>query len=89
MTRSQYRFGEDHYPHFMTATVVAWLPALSYPCFVEIVLNSWRFLQQQRNIDILAFVIMVPQTLVPQEQRFELCDRAWQRWWRPILRSRV
>ncbi len=40
MTRSRYRFGEDHYPHFITATVVAWLPVFSYPCFVEVILNS-------------------------------------------------
>lgn len=58
MSRSRYRFGEDHYPHFMTATVVAWLPVFSQPCFAEIVLNSWRFLQRERDIDILAFVIM-------------------------------
>lgn len=34
MTRSRYRFGEDHFPHFMTATVVAWLPVFSNPSFV-------------------------------------------------------
>jgi putative transposase len=42
----------------MTATIVAWLPVFSHPCFVEHILNSWRFLQSQRKIDILAFVIM-------------------------------
>ena len=44
MSRTRYRFGEEHYPHFMTATIVAWLPVFSYPCFVEVILNSWRFL---------------------------------------------
>ena len=58
MTRTRYRFGEDHYPHFMTATVVAWLPVFSCPRFAEIVLDSWRFLQTNRNIKILAFVVM-------------------------------
>ncbi|HUG70581.1 MAG TPA: transposase [Pirellulaceae bacterium] len=58
MSRTRYRFGEDHYPHFMTATIVAWLPVFSYPCFVEVILNSWRFLQTKREINILAFVIM-------------------------------
>ena len=58
MTRTRYRFGDDHYPHFMTATVVAWLPVFSNPCFANVILNSWRFLQKQREIDILAFVIM-------------------------------
>jgi len=58
MTRSRYRFGDDHYPHFMTSTVVAWLPIFSTPRFAEIVLDSWRFLQTEREIDILAFVIL-------------------------------
>ena len=34
------------------------LPAFSRPSFAEIILNSWRFLQTEREIDILAFVIM-------------------------------
>ena len=58
MTRSRYRFGDDHYPHFMTNTVVAWLPVFSQPDFAEVVLDSWRFLQRERGIDILAIVIM-------------------------------
>ncbi len=56
--RSRYRFGDDHSPHFMTATVVAWLPIFSTPRFAEIVLDSWRFLQAEREIDILAFVLV-------------------------------
>ena len=58
MPRTRYRFGEDQFPHFMTSTVVAWLPVFSYPAFAEVVLSSWRFLQTKREIDILAFVIM-------------------------------
>ncbi len=58
MTRSRYRFGDDYFPHFMTATAVAWLPVFSTPRFTEIILDSWRFLQTEREIDILAFVIM-------------------------------
>ena len=58
MTRSRYRFGDDHYPHFMTNTVVAWLPVFTQPDFVEMVLESWRFLQREREIDTLAFVIL-------------------------------
>ncbi len=58
MTRSRYRFGEDHYPYFMTSTIVAWLPVFSQPDFADVVLDSWRFMQRQREIDILAFVIM-------------------------------
>lgn len=58
MTRSRYRFGDSCYPHFITNTIVAWLPVFSYPQHVEIVLDSWRFLQQERDITILGFVAM-------------------------------
>jgi REP element-mobilizing transposase RayT len=58
MTRTRYRFGEDHYPHFMTCTVVAWLPVFSQPCFTEVIYDSWRFLQREREITILAYVIL-------------------------------
>ena len=58
MTRTRYRFSEDYHPHFMTNTVVAWLPVFSYPAFAEVILSSWRFLQKEREIDLLACVIM-------------------------------
>ena len=58
MTRTRYRFGEDYYPHFMTNTAVAWLPVFSDPCFAEVIFDSWQFLQREREIDILAYVLM-------------------------------
>jgi len=42
----------------MTSTVVAWLPVFSNPTLTSIVLDSWRFLQAQREIKILAWVIL-------------------------------
>jgi putative transposase len=58
MTRSRYKFCEDYKPHFITNTVVAWQPMFAHPEFAELVFDSWRFLQSQRKIDILAYVIM-------------------------------
>jgi REP element-mobilizing transposase RayT len=58
MTRSRYRFCEDFKPHFITNTVVAWLPVFAHPEFTEMIFESWRFLQRERQIDILAFVAM-------------------------------
>jgi REP element-mobilizing transposase RayT len=37
---------------------VAWLPVFCYPRFAEVIFDSWRFLQQDRQIDILACVLM-------------------------------
>ncbi|MEZ6134914.1 MAG: hypothetical protein R3C53_08400 [Pirellulaceae bacterium] len=58
MSPTRYRFGDEHYPHFMTQTIVAWLPVFSQPDLVNIVLASWRFLQQERAIVILGWVIL-------------------------------
>ena len=58
MARSRYRFGEEYLPHFMTSSIVAWLPAFSYPEYAEIVLDSWRLLQSERKIKILAWVML-------------------------------
>ena len=58
MARSRYRFGDASYPHFLTQTSVAWLPVFSQPDVVEIVLDSWRCLQRERGIVVLAWVIL-------------------------------
>jgi REP element-mobilizing transposase RayT len=58
MTRSRYRFSDEHRPHFITNTVVAWLTVFSYPDFANVILDSWRFLQRERSISIFAWVIM-------------------------------
>ena len=58
MSRTRYRFGDEHYPHFMTQAIVAWLPVFSQPDLVNIVLDSWRFLQRERGIVLLAWVIL-------------------------------
>jgi REP element-mobilizing transposase RayT len=58
MSRTRYRFYEKEYPYFITNTIVAWLPIFSHPPFVEIILESWRFLQRERGVRIFGYVIM-------------------------------
>lgn len=58
MTRTRYRVFEREYPYFLTGTVVAWLPVSAYPRFVEIIFDSWRFLQENRDIRIYGYVIL-------------------------------
>jgi putative transposase len=58
MARSRYQLFKNQKPYFLTGTIVAWLPVFSYPRFVEIILDSWRFLQNDRRISIYGFVIM-------------------------------
>jgi putative transposase len=58
MGRSRYKFGEAEYPHFLTCTVVGWLPAFTRPEVVQILLDSWQFLQDQNRIALLGYVVL-------------------------------
>ena len=58
MGRSRYRFGEQGYPHFMTCTIVGWLPIFTRPESVQIVLDSWKFLHDHDRMSIMGYVIM-------------------------------
>jgi REP element-mobilizing transposase RayT len=58
MTRSRYRIFDDHYPHFLTSTVVSWLAVFTRPETVEIVLDSWRFLQREGRLVLYGYVIL-------------------------------
>jgi len=44
--------------HFLTATVNYWLPLFTRPETVDIILDSWRFLQRDTNFQIYGYVIL-------------------------------
>jgi REP element-mobilizing transposase RayT len=58
MTRSRYRIWEQQQAHFMTCTVVGWLPLFTRPDTVNILLDSWRYLQQHRGFELSGYVIL-------------------------------
>jgi putative transposase len=58
MPRSRYRISDTHHPHFLTCTVVDWLPIFGSPPIAQIVLDSWRFLQESSRIELYAYVVM-------------------------------
>ncbi len=58
MPRSRYRFNDDNFPHFVTCSVVNWLPVFARPDVVGIIYDSWRFLQQSGRMTLLGYVIM-------------------------------
>ena len=58
MGSSRYRIVETEFPYFMTCTVVGWLPLFTRPEAVEIIYDSWRYLQQEREFKLLAYVIL-------------------------------
>ncbi len=58
MTRTRYRFGEAGSPHFLTCTIAGWLPVFTRPETVNIVFDSWRFLQDEGRITLFGYVIL-------------------------------
>ena len=58
MGRSRFRFGESPFPHFLTCTVVGWLPVFTRPETVQILFDSWKFLQDQERLTLLGYVVL-------------------------------
>lgn len=58
MARNRYKIYDDAYPHFVTCTVVDWLPVFTRPEATQIVLDSLNFLQDKKDTILLAYVIL-------------------------------
>ena len=58
MPRSRYRFLGSDAPYFMTMTVNHWLPVFTRPETVDIVLDSWRWLQRNEDFRLHGYVIL-------------------------------
>jgi putative transposase len=57
MGRSRYHFVESDVPHFMTLTVLNWLPVFTRPESVQILFNSFDYLRED-GFKIYAYVIL-------------------------------
>ena len=58
MTRSRYRIYNAEYPHFLTCTVVGWLPIFTCQKTVKLLFDSWKWLHENRGLTIYAYVIL-------------------------------
>jgi putative transposase len=58
MGRTRYRIWEGAAPHFLTCSVVDWIPVFSRPEAAQIVLDSWRFLQSAERLTLFGYVVM-------------------------------
>jgi putative transposase len=58
MPRSRYKVQTNPSPHFLTATVNHWLPLFTRPATVNIVLDSWRYLQREAGFQLFGYVIL-------------------------------
>ena len=58
MPRSRYKVGDPAAAHFLTCTIVGWLPVFSRAEAAQIILDSWRFLQEHDRLTLYGYVIM-------------------------------
>jgi REP element-mobilizing transposase RayT len=58
MARSRYRFVDPQAPHFITVTIVEWVPLFGSKALAKIVLDSLQFLQDHDRITLYAYVIL-------------------------------
>ncbi len=58
MSRSRYQYADPAQPHFLTCTVVEWLPVFTRQEAVQILFESWRYLQDNQGLQLYGFVIL-------------------------------
>ncbi len=58
MGRTRYQFGDCASPHFLTCTIVAWVPIFTRRETAQIVLDSWSFLQEKHRLTLYGYVIL-------------------------------
>lgn len=58
MGRSRYKVYEPTHPHFITCTILHWIPIFTNQESVQIVLDSLKYLQTNHNLKLFAYVIL-------------------------------
>lgn len=58
MGRTRYKIYEPTHPHFITCTVLHWIPLFTRTQSVQILIDSLKHLQQNDNLKMFAYVIL-------------------------------
>jgi len=58
MARDRYKIRCDQHPHFLTGTIINWIPIFTRPEAAQIVLDSLQYLQTNGELKLYGFVIM-------------------------------
>ena len=58
MGRTRYKIIEVNQPHFITCTILHWLPVFTRPDSVQIILDSLNYLKKSDNLKLYGFVIL-------------------------------
>ena len=74
MGRSRYIILEPDKPHFLTCTVVEWLPVFTRPDAVQIILDSWSYQRANDGLQLFGYVILENHLhFVAQAPRLDKC----------------
>uniref|UniRef100_UPI003C6DD1FF transposase n=1 Tax=Pseudomonas viridiflava TaxID=33069 RepID=UPI003C6DD1FF len=78
MARSRYTITEPDKPHFLTCTIVEWMPLFTRPEWVGILLDAWRYQQNEQGMQLLGYVILENHLhYVAQAQDLGSCVRSF------------
>lgn len=58
MGRTRYKVTQKNVPHFLTMTVNNWIPVFTRPETIEILYQSWNYLQQKRDYKLYGYVVL-------------------------------
>ena len=58
MGRSRYSITDPDKPHFMTCTVLEWLPVFTRPETVQILLDCWRYQREHAGLRLYGYVVL-------------------------------
>ena len=58
MARSRYQFDEPDRPHYLTCTVVEWLPVFTRVDTVQAILETWAYQQKHNSLRLYGFVVL-------------------------------
>ncbi len=58
MGRSRYKIYEPTHPHFVTCTILNWIPIFTREETVQIVFDSLKYLKKNDNLKLYAYVIL-------------------------------
>ncbi|MBI5885612.1 MAG: transposase [Deltaproteobacteria bacterium] len=58
MARNRYVITEPDKPHFLTCTVMEWLPVFTRPETVDILFQSWRYQREKDGLRLYGYVVM-------------------------------
>ncbi|MBS3963820.1 MAG: transposase [Methylomonas sp.] len=58
MARSRYHITEPDKPHFLTCTVVEWLPVFTRPDTVQMLLDCWRYQRENHGLRLYGYVVL-------------------------------